>query len=34
MIQTENKCYRSNIVLHSHSWSIVNNEELIEWMKE
>lgn len=33
-IPTENKGYRSNGNRHPHSWSIVNKEELIDWMME
>ena len=33
LIETENKGYRANGNRHPHSWSIVNNRELIEWMK-
>lgn len=33
LIKTENKGYRKNGERHPHSWSIVNAEELINWMK-
>lgn len=33
-IETENKGYRSNGERHPHSWAIVDEEELIKWMKE
>ncbi len=32
LIKTENKGYRSNGERHPHSWSIVDNGKLIEWM--
>ena len=31
-IETTNKGYRKNGTRHPHSWSIVNKEELFEWM--
>ena len=33
-ITTKNKGYRSNGERHPHSWSIVNKEQLINWIKE
>lgn len=33
LIETENKGYRSNGKRHPHSWSIVNVEELLNWIK-
>lgn len=33
-ITTENKGYRANGVRHPHSWSIVDKEDLIQWMLE
>lgn len=33
-IATENKGYRANGERHPHSWSIVDNKELIEWISE
>lgn len=33
-IATENKGYRANGQRHPHSWSIVDKEELIEWITE
>ena len=33
-IKTENKGYRANGERHPHSWSIVDVDELIEWMME
>ncbi len=33
-IPTENKGYRANGERHPHSWSIVDKEELVEWMME
>lgn len=34
LIKTENKGYRANGERHPHSWSIVNEKELINWMIE
>jgi len=34
LIKTENKGYRANGVRHPHSWSIVDEKELIKWMIE
>ncbi len=34
LIETENKGYRSNGERHPHSWAIVNEDELVEWMTE
>ena len=34
LIQTENKGYRSNGVKHPHSWSIVDKNNLINWIIE
>ncbi|EGV42597.1 hypothetical protein BZARG_1833 [Bizionia argentinensis JUB59] len=31
-IPTQNKGYRANGVRHPHSWSIVDKEELLQWM--
>jgi hypothetical protein len=33
LIETKNKGYRSNGQRHPHSWSIVDVEELLEWME-
>lgn len=33
LIKTENKGYRENGERHPHSWSIVNEKDLINWMK-
>ncbi len=33
LIETKNKGYRANGDRHPHSWSIVDTEELIEWMQ-
>ncbi len=33
LIETENKGYRSNGDRHPHSWSIVDVEELVSWVK-
>lgn len=33
LIKTENKGVRSNGVIHPHSWSIVEQKSLLEWMK-
>lgn len=33
-ITTENQGYRANGERHPHSWSIVNEEDLINWIKE
>ncbi len=32
LIETENKGYRANGERHPHSWAIVNEKDLIEWM--
>lgn len=34
LITTENRGYRANGERHPHSWSIVNEEDLINWMTE
>ncbi|TQI71235.1 hypothetical protein JM79_2162 [Gramella sp. Hel_I_59] len=34
LIETVNQGYRADGVRHPHSWGIVNEEELIKWMKE
>ncbi len=34
LIETQNQGYRSNGERHPHSWSIINIEALINWMKE
>lgn len=34
LIKTENKGYRSNGERHPHSWSIVNEKDLVNWMTE
>lgn len=34
LIETENKGYRSNGERHPHSWSIVDQHELIQWILE
>ncbi|WP_323028170.1 hypothetical protein [Gelidibacter japonicus] len=34
LIKTENKGYRVNGERHPHSWSIVNEKDLIKWMTE
>lgn len=34
LIETENKGYRSDGSRHPHSWSIVDIEELVNWIKE
>jgi hypothetical protein len=34
LINTENQGYRANGERHPHSWSIVNQEDLINWMAE
>lgn len=34
LIETENKGYRSNGERHPHSWSIVDVDELLNWMKK
>ena len=33
-IPTENKGYRANGDRHPHSWSIVDKEDLLQWMLE
>jgi hypothetical protein len=32
LIQTKNRSYRSKGQRHPHSWSIVDEEELIRWI--
>jgi pimeloyl-ACP methyl ester carboxylesterase len=34
LIETQNKGYRANGERHPHSWSIVEVEELLQWMKK
>ena len=34
LIKTENKGYRANGERHPHSWSIVNEKDLVKWMAE
>ena len=34
LIKTENKGYRANGERHPHSWAIVNEKDLINWMTE
>ena len=34
LIETQNKGYRANGDRHPHSWSIVNEEDLINWIME
>ncbi|GGX25996.1 steryl acetyl hydrolase [Aquimarina muelleri] len=34
LINTENRGYRANRERHPHSWSIVNEKELVNWMLE
>ncbi len=34
LIETVNQGYRADGVRHPHSWGIVNEEELVKWMKE
>ena len=34
LIKTENRGYRANGERHPHSWSIVNEKDLINWMTE
>lgn len=34
LITTKNQGYRANGERHPHSWSIVNEEDLIDWIKE
>jgi hypothetical protein len=33
-IKTENRGIRANGEIHPHSWSIVEKESLIKWIKE